>query len=332
MDRTLTIRFDARTLVLVGAVLVMLAAWLPWTSLPSFLVGDLARRGWEAGGLFTPGLALLAALSLLLPWRPLRRVALTAAVLAVLINLIALVAFARVIQFSTGLEMDLGTQLSSVGSGLYLTFVGAWLMLFAGLSEAEPPPILTLNQGRKGYTLWIALPGLVLVSCLCAWSIGLIVHPVTVASPAQALATFGPAPTTHLATPLVDVQLEPLGKPGAAPAVSPTVIQLATSAAGTTVPASPTTLAGPSVPPSPTARRGSPTPSPIPTQPSGGQPTSTPRPSPQDTPTVSITASATASPTPSPSATATETPTPTATATGTGTATATATATPTATP
>src|SRR5512139_3351091 len=126
MDRTVTLRFDARTLVLAGAVIVMLAVWLPWSGLPSFVVGNLARSGWAAGGLFTFAFSVLAALSLLLPWRAWGRVSLPAAILAALINLIALAAFARTIQYAAVLEMDLGAQLGSVGSGLYATFAGAW--------------------------------------------------------------------------------------------------------------------------------------------------------------------------------------------------------------
>ncbi len=106
MDRTLIIRFDARTLVLAGAIVVMVAAFLPWVRLPPFLVGDLALRGLSAGGWATLALAFIAALSLLLPWQPLSRVSLPAAFLSVWIHLIALAAFVRTVHWATMLEMD----------------------------------------------------------------------------------------------------------------------------------------------------------------------------------------------------------------------------------
>ena len=333
MDRTLTIKFDARTVVILGAVLVMLATWLPWSSLPSFLVGDLARHGFAAGGLLTFALSLLALLGLLLPWRPLNRVSLLAAVLAMFINLVALVAFVRVIQLSTSMEMDLGTQLGSLGSGMYLTFAGAWLMLFGGLSTAEPWPDRSW-PGRSwlGYAAWGGLLGILLAACLCAWSIGLILRPMTLASPSTPAATFGPAPTAYMATPLVDVQLEPLGgSPAPRLAATPTPTR---PGSPTVAPAGQNIRATASPSPSPTTRRGSPAASPTtaattplapPTLPSIS--TSTPLPATATLLTATVTATHT--PTPTTFTSPLGTPTPTATPTGAGESSATPTATPT---
>jgi hypothetical protein len=325
MDRTLVIKFDPRTVVILGAVLVMLAAWLPWSSLPSFLVGDLARQGFAAGGFLKFGLSVLALLGLLLPWRPLDRVSLLAAILAVVINVASLIAFVRVVQLSTSLELDLGAQLRSIGSGLYLTFAGAWLMLFGGLASADPLP----GRSWLSYAAWGGMGGLLLAGCLCAWSIGLILRPVTLASPATPAATFGPAPTAYMATPLVDVQLEPLGSPGPRPPASPTPNR----------PGSPTIApSGQNIPPSPTTRRSSPTATPTTLTPSNLTPsTLTPTfvPPAQATPTRSPTATAhtpTASPTPTPTSSPTSTPTTFTSPIDTPTATASPTPTPTETP
>jgi hypothetical protein len=313
MDRTLVIRFDARTLIVVGAVLVILAAWLPWYNLPAFLVGDLARRGWDGGGLLTVALAMLAILSFLLPWRPFERVSVLAAALAVLINLIALVAFARVIQLSTTMEIDLGAQLSSVGGGLYMTFAGAWLMLFGGLANGSSSAIWTWHRTWMGYAMWGGLLTLVLSACLCAWSVGILLRPVTLASSAKPVATFGPAPTGYLATPLVDVQLEPLG-PGQPQAVP-------SRPATSTVPVAPLTTAVP------TARRTTPTTTstrpPTATVSPSATPVKTATPTAFISPIQTPTTAPTATVTPSATVTASPTATPTITATGTVTGTVT---------
>jgi hypothetical protein len=328
MDRTVVLKFDTRVLVVIGALLVMLAAWLPWTSLPSFVAGDLARRGVDGGGLITFSLALLALLSLLLPWHPLRRVSLAAAILAALINLVALIAFARVIQLSDSLGFHLSAQLGSVNSGLALTFAGLVLMLFGGLAEATSPSpfarqILDMvNPRQMEVALRVALGGLLVASCLCAWGVGLLVRPYTLVSPGQAqgAAVFKPAPTTFLATPLVDVHLAPLGPVGGAPTTvaAPTRANIASPAAPTFAPGSAASTLSPTTPPpasvtlpaSPTLQV-QPTHSPTPTRTTGPTPTrtttptltSTPLSSPLKTPTASptnLTATATITATPTP--------------------------------
>src|SRR5512136_1596425 len=192
MYRTVVLKFDTRVLIIIGALLVMLAAWLPWTNLPSFVAGDLARRGVDGGGLITFGLGLLALLSLLLPRHPLRRVSLAAAILAALINLVALIAFARIIHLSDSLGFHLGAQLGSVNSGLALTFAGLVLMLFGGLAEtASPSPFARqildmVNPRQMEVALRAALVGLLGASWLCAWGVGLLIRPYTLASLGQA--------------------------------------------------------------------------------------------------------------------------------------------------
>lgn len=324
MDRTVVLRFDARVLVVIGVLLVMLSAWLPWANLPAFVAGDLARRGVDGGGLITFGLALLALLSLLLPWHPLRRVSLAATILAVFINLVVLTAFARVMQLSGSLGVVLGAQLGSVGSGLYLTFAGLVLMLFGGLTDAtspspfEPESIDIVTPGQIEVALRVALAGLLLASCLCAWGIGLLVRPYALVSsgPAQAASTFRPAPTSFLATPLVDVHLAPLSTVSGGVSVTPVTL----TRPGIVLPATPTPApVGAASSTSPTPRKAQPTSPPTstllsdPTRalPTISAPTQTPPVSPLKTPTASVTAQ------PNPTATATTTVTATGTITGT---------------
>jgi hypothetical protein len=320
MDRTVVLRFDARVPVVIGALLVLVAAWLPWTNLPSFVGGDLARRGMDGGGLITFGLALLVLLSLLLPWHPLRRVSLAATILAVFTDLVVLIAFARVMRLSGSLGIALGAQLGSVGSGIYLTFAGAALMLFGGLADATPPSLFEpqfshlVSPWQIEIALRVALAGLLLASCLCAWGIGLLMRPYALVNPDQAAATFRPAPTTFLATPLVDVHLAPLStvrggesgtaitstRPGIALPATPTPAPV--SAASSTSPTPRT--AQPLAPPTPTVLI-----EPTQTLPTIGAPTAS--------------ASATGTPTTSASATSTPTQTPPVSPLGTPTASAT---------
>ena len=226
MYRTFILKFDARVLVLVGAVLTIMAVVLPWANLPSFLAGDLARGGVSEGRLLTLGLAVLAALSLLAPWHPFGRVSLPAAVLAALCDLVVLYTVARIVQLASTWQAGLGAQVSSIGSGLYLTFAGVLLMLVGGLAGVMPPvtastsgmltPLVlggVMTERRWiGYAGWLALASALLMSCVCAWGVGLLVHPYTLAAdPARVTPTFAPAPSAYMATPLVGIAVVPLG-------------------------------------------------------------------------------------------------------------------------
>ena len=343
MNRTVVLKFDTRMIIIVGALLVMIAVALPWANLPSFVAGDLARGGAAGGGLITLGLAVLALLSLLLPWQLWNRVALPAALVGALIHLVALSAFIRVVQLGGNLGLELSAQPGSLGNGLFLTFAGALLMLVGGLASAAPSTSLASltvsHRHWQSYAVWLALATVLLASCLCAWGLGWLTRSYTLASgQAGASPTFTPAPTTDLATSLVGVQLLPLGNvtampvpPAAATLVRPTLQALVTL---TSSRASPTTPQGGT----PTLQPSSPTPLPPapPTVPVIGAPTatrtatSTPFTSPQATPTVSVTPTATATPTitVTPTHTVTVTPTVTVTVTATVTVTITSTHTP----
>jgi len=330
MDRTVVLRFDARVPVVIGALLVLVAAWLPWTNLPSFVGGDLARRGMDGGGLITFGLALLVLLSLLLPWHPLRRVSLAATILAVFTDLVVLIAFARIMRLSGSLGIALSAQLGSVGSGIYLTFAGAALMLFGGLADATPPSLFEpqfshlVSRWQIEIALRVALAGVLLASCLCAWGIGLLMRPYALVNPGQAAATFRPAPTIFLATPLVDVHLAPLSTVSGS--VSGTAVT--STRPGIVLPATPTLApVGAASFTSPTPRTAQPLAPPTPTvliEPTQALPTiSAPTASASATGTPTTSASATSTLTTSASATSTPTQTPPVSPLGTPTASAT---------
>jgi len=311
MYRTFILKFDARILVLVGALLAIIAVTLPWANLPSFLAGDLARGGVTGGRLLTLGLSVLAALTLLLPWHPLRRVSLPAAFLAALCDLIALYAFVRVVQLSSALQVSLSAQLGNVGGGLYLTFAGVLLMLVGGLAGVAPltatPTSASLVPDRRwvGYAGWLALVASLLMSCLGAWGLGLWVRPYTLAASGQTRAapTFAPAPITYLATPLVGVRLAPLGTaPTSAAPTSAPARTTPTETPPAVLPPLPTAI---SALPSPTMTQVSPTRAP-PTVPVLGAPTAS------STATSTPTATSTSTPTPPTSPLPTPTRTPTA--------------------
>jgi len=332
MNRTVVLKFDTRMIIIVGALLVMIAVALPWANLPSFVAGDLARGGAAGGGLITLGLAVLALLSLLLPWQLWNRVALPAALVGALIHLVALSAFIRVVQLGGNLGLELSAQPGSIGSGLFLTFAGALLMLVGGLASAAPSTSLASltvsNRHWLSYSIWLALATALLASCLCAWGLGWLTRSYTLTSgQAGDSQTFAPAPTTDLATPLVGVQLLPLGSVAAnpVPSASATLIHQTLQARVTLT----SSVASPTAPPggAPTPQPGSPTPLPPapPTVPVIGAPTATRT----ATSTPSYTPTSTFTPFPSPGETPTVTVTPTHTATVTTTVTVTITSTPT---
>jgi len=331
MNRTVVLKFDTRIIIIAGALLVMIAVALPWANLPSFVAGDLARGGVTGGGLITLGLAMLALLSLLLPWHPWNRVSLPAAIAGALVHLVALSVFVRIVQLGGNLGLELRAQPGSIGSGLFLTFAGALLMLVGGLAGATPSTSLASltvsNRSWQGYAVWLALATALLASCLCAWGLGWLARSYTLAASGQSdiSPTFAPAPMADLATPLVGVHLLPLGSVTAMPvsSASATLIRptqqiratltssvaTPTALAGVapTTQSSPTPLLSPTLPVigAPTATRtATPTPSYTPTS------TSTPSTSPLETPTVSVTPTHTATATATTTATSTVTPTP----------------------
>jgi hypothetical protein len=331
MNRTVVLSFDTRMIIIAGAFLVMIAVAMPWANLPSFVAGELARGGIVGGGLITLGLAALALLSLLLPWHPRTRVSLPAAIAGALVYLVALSVFVRIVQLSGNLGLDLLAQPSRIGSGLFLTFAGAVLMMVGGLASATPPPSLAWltvsDRPWLGYAIWLALAAALLASCLCAWGVGWLTQAYTLGAPGQSniSPTFAPVPTTDFATPLVGIQLLPLGSVTVVPVPSASATLIRSTqpvrATLTSPVATPTTAAGGV----PTIQPSSPTPPLSPTLPVIGVPTPTltTAPTPTNTPTSTFT------PNPSPQETPTVTLTPTSTVTTTMTATATSTATPT---
>ncbi len=331
MNRTVVLSFDTRIIIIAGALLVMIAVALPWTNLPSFVAGDLARGGIAGGGLITLGLAVLALLSLLLAWHPWNRVSLPAAIAGGLVYLVALFVVIRIVQLSGNLGLELLAQPARIGSGLFLTLAGAVLMMVGGLTSAAPPPSLdwltASNRPWLGYAIWLSLAAALLASCLCAWGVGWLTRAYTLAAPGQSnvTPTFAPAPTSDFATPLVGVQLLPLGSVTVrpAPSASSTLIRATQQVRATlTSPvATPTATIGGAA----TAQISSPTPQHSPTLPVIGAPTATQAAS----PTSSSTPTLTFTPNPSPQQTPTPTVTPTRTVTLTATVTATITATPT---
>jgi hypothetical protein len=330
MNRTVVLKFDTRMIVIVGALLVMIAVALPWANLPSFVAGDLARGGAAGGGLITLGLAVLALLSLLLPWQFWDRVSLPAAIMGALVHLVALYAFVRVIQLSGSLGLELRAQPGSIGNGLFLTFAGALLMLVGGLASATRSASLASltvsNRHWQSYAVWFVLATTLLASCLCAWGVGWLTRSYTLASGQTNISlTFTPAPTTDLATPLVGVQLLPLGNVTALPVPSASATLVRPTQALVTVTSSPATPTAPAGV-TPTTQQSSPTPLLPPTLPVIiGAPTATRT----AAPTPSYTPTFTSTPPTSPLATPTASVTPTRTVTATMTVTATSTATPT---
>lgn len=223
MGKMLIIRLDARLVVLIGLLLVLVGVFLPWVNLPAFLGGDLTRWGLTGGGFFTLTLSVLGLFSLLLPWRLLRRTALPAAVVALLSDFVALLALIGVMRNLYTLSLNLGAYPGAIGSGLYMTFAGALLAFVAGLwpvpndalDSAPADGSATAWQGgpaRLELLILAVLVGIFPLTCACAILAGVLIGPVSSvlqlgAAPITAPPTAGPSSSELLATPLIDVQV-----------------------------------------------------------------------------------------------------------------------------
>ncbi len=206
----LTIRFDPRAIVLVGLGLAVIGAFLPWVHLPPFLVNDTTQWGLRIAKFLTLALSILGLLSLLWPGQLLRRTALPAAVLALLADLLALTVLIGLLKVFYNLALTPRDYLSTIGSGLYMIFIGALIAFLAGLwpaggnlyTGATQPELLILALLAAGFMLL----------CACAALTGALLGPVSTAlQPAAGPAAASPTPKLFpsdlLATPLIEVHV-----------------------------------------------------------------------------------------------------------------------------
>lgn len=307
IHRTLTLRVDLRALAALGGALIIIGSFLPWVA-PQFqpvvrVFGPATSGGWP--------ILLFGVLAIVLQfWPQFRtpRVSLLASALGFAAGATALASALNTIGFGRTI---IGEQpispLTGVGIGVYLTLAGSLIAVLAGLAPMPP----NHEPARAELRLWkasTAILGSIVVLC----GLGAVLFGSWIGSggsTSQGTPTPSPLDAGILATPLINVQVDPLGEEGA------------------TTPAS----ENPTEAPSPTALiqpAPSNTPELLPTVFPTPIPTRVPSATTQPLPTATLTPSATFQPSPLGSPTSTSTSTPTLTPTSTLTPTLTPTATP----
>ncbi len=320
VQRTITLRVDLRALAALGGALIIIGSFLPWVSAQFQpivrMMAPATSGGWP--------ILIFGVLAIVLQfWSPFQtpRVSIPAAALGFAAGVMALASVLNTIGLGRTIMGDTAVSpLSGIGIGIYLTLAGSLIAVLAGLA---PQPI-NQEPARAELRLWKASTAIfAAVVVLCGLSSALFGSWIGAGGSSDRAGTPTPSALDAglLATPLINVESNPLseGIPAAVP--PPTVASDAVAA-----PTSETPPAQPRLPP--TEPPISATSTLVPTR---VLPTATLLPS--ATPTIKPTPSMTiASPISTPTITPTPSITPTPTITGTATITATATITPTVTP
>ncbi len=298
VHRSINLRVDLRALAALGGALIILGSFLPWVA-PQFqpivrVIGPATSGGWP--------ILLFGVLAIILQfWPQFRtpRVSLPAAALGFAAGIMALSSALNTIGLGRTL---IGEQtispLTGVGIGIYLTLAGSLIAVLAGLAPAPP----NHEPARAELRLWkasTAVFGAMIVVC----GLGAVLFGSWIGSGGTSGGTPTPSAVDAgmLATPLINVEVNPLGgttEPESAPTSAP---EQPTTAPPPTEVSPVATLALPStsvptliptrVPPA------TPTPVPSPTE------TRTPTPTPTPTATATFPTSSLETPTLTPTAT-----------------------------
>ena len=315
VHQTLTLRVDLRALAALGGALIIIGSFLPWVSAQFQpivrILGPVTSGGWP--------ILIFGVLTIVLQfWLPFKtpRVSLLAAALGFAAGLMALASALNTIGLGRSLLGETAVSpLSGVGLGIYLTLAGSLIAILAGLA---PQPI-NHEPARAELRLWKGSTAIFAAFVvLCGLSSALFGSWIGAGgSTGQAgIPTPSALDAGLLATPLINVESNPLEEGISTEALTPTLdaVAIPTQALPTEPPLLPTEIPAliptrepPTIPPVPTA---------LPT----ATPSLTPTPqisivSPINTPTISPTPSITPTPTTTGTVTTTPTVTPTPTAT-----------------
>lgn len=113
-----------RTLVIAGALALLLGAYLPWASITSPFFGTISIAGYEVDGIFSGVIGLILLIGALITHgKPGRPYSVAATLLAIVA---AIIVFPKFI-LPTSLAMG------SIGSGLFVSAMGVFLAAVGGL-------------------------------------------------------------------------------------------------------------------------------------------------------------------------------------------------------
>ena len=121
-------------LTLLGAITLIIGMFLPWISVISIL-GQVSTAGYADDGIFTGVIGvILLLIALLREERPGDRYSVPGAILALIAGLIGIFAFLRLHSAIANIPSD-ATLVASMGSGIYVTMLGAIFSLIGGLQR-----------------------------------------------------------------------------------------------------------------------------------------------------------------------------------------------------
>ena len=211
IHRTISLRVDLRALAALGGALIIIGSFLPWVA-PQFqpivrVMGPATSGGWP--------ILLFGVLAIVLQfwpqWRT-PRVSLPAAALGFAAGIMALASALNTIGLGrTVLGEQTISPLIGVGLGVYLTLAGSLIAVLAGLAPMPP----SHEPARAELRLWkasTAILGAVVVLCgLSAVMFGSWIGSGGLTGPGG---TPTPIPFNAgiLATPLINVEVNPLGE------------------------------------------------------------------------------------------------------------------------
>jgi hypothetical protein len=211
-ERVLSLRFDLRTMAMIGAGLLVIAAFLPWLDPDTQKLITRLRivplvEGWSS---LLIGLITLVILALQRPDPRSTWVSLPAAALglaAIFIAIASAISASNAVMDALN-ELNLEQAVMVPGAGILLTIIGGVVCVVAGLSHPPSPasePRLDLRAGQPGLAM---LAGVFVLVALFSGLIGAWI--ATSESDANA-AGITPFPTELLGTPVLEVQITPLG-------------------------------------------------------------------------------------------------------------------------
>ncbi len=208
--RAITLRVDLRALAALGGALILIGSLLPWVTAP---FEPVVRARQTTGGGWP--LLIIGVVSIVLAFLPrfrTARVSAPAAALGFAAGLLALNSLTTTLAVRDAL---IGVQAvsawSGVGPGVYLTLAGSIIAILAGLAPHpfhNEPARAEIKLWHSSFAIYAALAVLVILGAVAlGWSLG-------GGGAGQASPTPPAFNTNLLATPLINVQVNPLGAAG----------------------------------------------------------------------------------------------------------------------
>ena len=120
----------ARTLILLGGLALIVGAFLPWASISAPFVGSLSLSGYQGDGIISGAIGLILFVVALISRKGPGKIA---ALLTLLLGVLAgMIVIPKLFDFA-GISADYEVSLISVGSGIYVSIIGALLVVIGAI-------------------------------------------------------------------------------------------------------------------------------------------------------------------------------------------------------